>query len=196
MQTGVLMNPSIDVDDPRAAAIFANHRQRQIVLALIERERSLSELAQIAGMPLNLLHHHVTKLLRLRLIRIAGQRRRAGPAIKLYRAAAAAFFVPAELAAENPGEGMTGALREALERSMAAAYRGVLYSWSEGGPRMHVVKDPGHAADTAELWCSLRLSKADAAALAAEFDALLARYRTRSTNARPRYVVHAAIAPW
>lgn len=188
------MKDTIDIDDPRAAAVFAHLRQRQIVMALVEKEHSLSQLAKITETPLSLLHHHIRKLRALKLVAITQQRARAGAPIKLYRATARAFFVPAKLIRTAPTATLNEKLRAALERSLAGAYKGILYTHDRNGARMQMVTDPASAGIATELWGEMQLSEADALALAAEFKRLLKRYESRRGNARHRYIVHAAIA--
>lgn len=183
-----------EIFDPAAAAVFGNPRQRKIVLALIPEERSLSELAVITGMPLNLLHHHMRKFLRLGLVAITRRQSRPGAAIKFYRATASAFFVPAELAPAGSGEAMASRLRTALDRSRARAAKGVLFLYDEAGPSMRLVPDPDYGTTAVELWRELRLRDEDAAELAEAFRGLLRRFEARSAPAGRAYIVHAAVA--
>ncbi len=189
------MRESANIVDARAAAVFAVPRQRRILLSLIDQERSLSQLASLTETPLNLLHHHLRKFLRLGLVRIERQEKRAGAPIKYYRATARAFFVPAELMGAELGAGLNSRLRELLARSLSRTLRGAIYSHDGKGPRMRLVREAGSRASTAELWMELRLSRADAAALVDELRALLHRFEARSRKTHRRYLVHAALAP-
>ena len=188
------MIETAEINDPAAAAVFSNPRQRKILLALIAQERSLTGLAGLTGAPLNLLHYHMRKFLRLGLVRITRQEARAGAPIKFYRAAAQSFFVPAELATATPGDAMSVSLRAALDRGLAGALKGHIYSHDGAGPRMRVVHSHPQTRTAAEFWLDLRLSEADAAALAGEFQALLRRFEARAGDAGHRYIVHAALA--
>ncbi|HEY2178964.1 MAG TPA: winged helix-turn-helix domain-containing protein [Caulobacteraceae bacterium] len=183
------------LDDPKAAGVLRHRRQRRILLSLIEDERSASELAGLTDTPLNLLHHHLGKFLRLGLVVVARTRPRAGAAIKFYRATAKTFFVPAEFMAALPVDELNGRLREALDRQLAGAIQGVTYSSEGGRPRMRLMKTAIGAGFTDELWLELRLNRADATALAGELRATLKRYEGRSNKANGGYIVHAAIAP-
>lgn len=184
----------MDICDAPHAALLSNERQRHILLALVERERSQSELAEMMAMPLSLLHYHLARLARAKLIVLVGSRARAGRAIKYYRAAARSFFVPAELAAPVPDPALFEELRHALEKSRAGTYRGILYSY-EDGPRMRVVQERRSSRPTAELWHRMTLSDSDASALAAELKLLFARYEKRDTGLGHRFVTFAALAP-
>jgi hypothetical protein len=183
------------IDDPKAAAVFSHGRGRKILLALVEKDRSLSELARLTETPLNLLHHHIGKFLELGLVVIARAERRAGAPIKFYRSTARSFFVPAELMAAHPGHGLNARLREALDRGLSGAIKGVSYSCENGRPRMRVVKGPEASTVTTELWLELKLSRTDAAALRDELRSLLQAYESRSSGGDRRYIVHAALAP-
>jgi hypothetical protein len=186
---------TIDIVDPRAAAVFAAPRQRRMLLSLVHEELSLTQLSRLTATPLNLLHHHIRKFMQLGLVRIARQQDRAGAPIKYYRATARAFFVPAEFIDAEPGVGLTWQLRDLLARSLARALRGVVYSHDGKAPRMRLVRDADARTTDMELWANLQLSEADAATLADELRALLHRFEARSRKTRRRYLVHAAIAP-
>ncbi len=190
------MRESVDILDPAAAAVFAAARQRKILLAMVPEERSLSELARITDTPLNLLHHHIRKFIRLGLVARTREAARAGAPIRYYRATARAFFVPAELMPLDPGAALTAQLREQLQASLSGSVKGVVYSHDGERPRMRLVKDVDARGGSAlELWLELRLTDADAAELAGELRALLQRFGARSSDSHRRYLVHAAIAP-
>lgn len=181
--------------DPRAAAVFAAPRQRKLLLSLVDEERSLSQLARLTETPLNLLHHHIRKFMRLGLVRITREEARAGAPIKYYRATARAFFVPAELMDAELGAGLSSQLRDLLARSLARSLQGVVYSHDGKGPRMRLVRDADARTMAIELWVELHLSEADAATLADDLRALLHRFEARSKKMHRRYLLHAAIAP-
>jgi DNA-binding transcriptional ArsR family regulator len=189
------LRETLQIADPRAAAVFATPRQRKMVLLLIDKERSLSELSRLTEAPLNLLHHHIRKFIRLGLVRVVREEGRSGAPIKFYRASARAFFVPAELIEAEPPTGRSAQLRDALAQSLARALQGVVYSHDGQGPRMRLVRDPEAQSVATELWLEIHLSRADAAALADELRALLHRFESRPQKAQRRYLVHAAIAP-
>jgi predicted ArsR family transcriptional regulator len=184
---------TIDIKEPAAAAVFANLRQRQVLMTLIEREYSLSQLAEQTGTPLNLLHHQIRKLLNAGLVRITRQKRRAGAPIKFYRATARAFFVPTALSDTSPTDALNRKMRTALEQSLAAVIKGVLYTHDSTGVRMSLVRN-SECSGAAEIWCELQLGEKDAADLAEELRRLLQRYASRRGSADARYIVHAAIA--
>src|SRR5262245_40937523 len=189
------MRENLNVADPRAAAALESPRQRRILLLLVERSRSLSELSRLTQAPLNLLHHHVRKHLSLGLVRIEREERRAGAPVKFYRATARSFFVPADLIKQAPGASQDAQLRESLARSLALSLQGVVYFHDGQGPRMRLVREPGRRATAAETWLELHLSDAAAGELAEEMRALLHRFQSRPGKGGRCYLVHAAIAP-
>lgn len=154
---------------------------------------SLRELAEAVATPLNLLHHHVKKLMELGLVQVTGTRLRAGAPIKLYRATATAFLVPAELAGPTP-DPLNHKLRNALARNLAGTYKGTLYNHDGTEGRMHLVRNNAVRARASEIWAELELCDTDAAALAQELSAVLKRYAGRPGKRRRHYIVHAAIA--
>ena len=192
------MRETLPITDPKAASVFASPRQRRILLSLIEDERSLGQLAERTEVPLNLLHHHIRKFIRLGLVNLAREQTRAGAPIKYYRATARAFFVPAELSDAKGNTALTTRLRELLERNRAAAHQGTLYSHDGKGPRMRMVREPSHRASATEYWLDLQLTETEAKALADELHALLQRFEaasaTSTRRARRRYLIHGAIA--
>lgn len=187
------MRGSSTIDNRRAAAVFSNIRQRKILFALIARDHSLSELAVVAETPLNLLHHHVQKLIELGLVQVSGSRPRAGPAIKLYRATAGAFLVPAEFAGV-PKDSLNQKLRDALELGLAGTYKGMLYYHDGTDAHMRLIQDGAASPPASEVWAELELSDADAGALAQELRAVMKRYASRKGKRRRRYIVHVAVA--
>jgi DNA-binding transcriptional ArsR family regulator len=184
----------VKIADRRAAAVFGAVRQRHILLELIAAERSPAELSRLTDTSLSLLHHHMRNLLRLGLVRLVRTERRAGAPIRRYRAAARSFFVPAELMAANPGVAMNERLRARLDRSLAGAVKGAIYSHDGSGPRMRLVAEPSTRGLASELWLELRLSRDDAEELAGDLRRLFKRYAARGSRAPHRYLVHAAMA--
>ena len=189
------MLPTTQINDRRAAAVFHVQRQRQILLALIPEPRSLTQLAKLTDTRLNLLHHHVGKLMRLGLVTVVREDARAGAPIKYYQATAASFFVPSELMDQAPGRGAAGELRRLMDRALSQTFKGVMYSQDGQGPRMRPVRDPEFRSKATELWLDLRLSAEDANELIDELKGLLHRFEARSRPSERRLIIHAAIAP-
>ena len=184
----------LNIHDAARAALLSNERQRHIVLALVDQERTQSELADLLGMKLNLLHYHLRRLVLARLVSVSRSQPRAGRAIAYYRAVARSFFVPAEIATAIPDRALIEELRDALERSRVGTYSGILYAYDDG-PRMRVIQDRRPAHPTAELWHRMTLNDADAAALIEELKSLFARFEGRDTASGHRFVAFAALAP-
>ncbi|WEJ98129.1 MAG: hypothetical protein P0Y59_14375 [Candidatus Sphingomonas phytovorans] len=182
----------LTVGNREAAGVFANLRQRHILLALVAQERSLSDLAAVSDTPLNLLHRHVSKFVRLGLAQVSRREARAGRAITFYRASASTYFVPADLAGSLLDNPVARQMREALERNTAGTLQGILYSHDGSGPRMQVVKDSGSASMAAELWRNLHLTEPEARELAQAFKALLERYDLPPRGDRRKYLAHTA----
>lgn len=188
------MEARVTITTKAAAAVFASPRPRKILLALVGRELSLSQLASATEAPLNLLHHHVTRMVALGLARIERVEPRAGRPIKYYRAAAASFFVPAELSRAVPGEALNRRLRGILQASLARSIEGCAYSAEGGRPRMRLVRSEEGQETAAEFWLELRLGRAQARALAEDLRAVLRRYEVLSSPNQPVTIVHAAVA--
>ena len=113
-------------------------------------------------MPLNLASSHLARLVELGLLRDAGTRKRAGRAIRLYRATSAEYFVPAEIADHSLGAELAGELRHLLERA-DRDIAGELFYIDGGRIRAKKVASERCGPDTAlELWADLTLDTATA----------------------------------
>jgi predicted ArsR family transcriptional regulator len=192
-QWSTSMQNRFNIADKAAAAIFASARQRQIVQTLIGAELTLSALARETQTPLNLLHYHIAKGIRLGLVEVVRQTQRAGRPVKYYRATARDFFVPAELIVTLPGTGLAQQLRAALDQSLTRSLRGISFTHDSQAPRAHLIRDKVERAAALELWLDVGLSRADADDLAAELQAVVDRFRSRQSVTEPRYLVHLAM---
>ena len=189
------MKAVITLKSRRAAAIFNHARQKQILLTTVAMEYSLSELATVTQTSLPLLHHHIRSFLKLGVVRISGERKtRRGLRVKLYRACAQKFFVPAELVPEQPNSDLHLRLNAAMERARAKTFKGIEYSHDGRGPRMRLVT--GAPPDTAsfEIWLEANLGKADASALLDELRTVIRKYGALSTPNGRKYILHAVLA--
>src|SRR5262249_31954476 len=140
-------------------------------------------------MPMNLLHYHVQRMVRGGLIRSRGKR--AGPrrAVRLYRAVASAFFVPATLMPSSPDEQLRRELRETLDRQTADGY---LFS-HDGNGRVRMGKRGG--AEARERWRVVRLDETDALDVAARISRMLDAQERRAGRRAKSFLIHVALAP-
>jgi DNA-binding transcriptional ArsR family regulator len=183
------------VEDARTAAVFASPRAVQLLLALAVQPRSLGELSAHTGLALSLLHYHLKRLQALNLVQVAEVQRRAGRMVKIYRAVAKRFFVPAPLVGELPGTAMSQRLRASLDQCLVGSIEGLWWFHDTNGPRMHLARQRRSSRVSSELWLELRLSTADAHAMAEELKALMDRYKSKPPSGKGRYLVHTALAP-
>lgn len=188
------MRALITITDPAAAALLASPTASNIVLTLIGKELSLSELARAIEAPLSLAHYHVAKCVGLGLVSVVRELPRAGRAVKRYRAAAKVFFLPSDLIVEMPDAEMTRRLRAALDRNVAKSLKGINFTHDGRNSRIELVRDPAARAKGIELWLDVGLGAADTAALIRDLEAVLARYREHDDDSAPRYLVHLAVA--
>ena len=170
---------------PKAAAALADPLRRRIVLSCVPSEHSVAELATAMAVDIKRLHYHVTALVRLRLLVIARTRRRAGRPIKLYRATASSFFVPADIAGELPSAQLMRQMQQSLAAARRAQDEGILYDMNENGqPRMRMVASSATRIVAAtETWRVLALSREDGRRLSGEVGQLLEKYGDRSGDA-------------
>jgi hypothetical protein len=185
------------ISDPRVAESFSDPLRRRLVLLLASRERSLAELADFTGQDLKRLHYHITALRKLGLLLVTHERRRAGRAIKIYRAVADAFFVPEKVMPSGSAAALNLELRNSLDKLRDQSRDGVVYYLGEDGePRMRPVKSPtARSAEAAEYWTVLKLSRAEALRLARDIGECLKVYASRHGDARKHFLVHFAFAP-
>jgi hypothetical protein len=179
------------VTSASVARLLEDGRRRRLLLSVVDRERSLKEAAEINGMPLNLAHYHLRKLLTAELVEVTREQMRAGRPVRFYRARYAAYFVPAELLRTRPTEQLARRLTDALERSRDRSGAGVLFEVDEcGRARMREVAADGPL--PLERWRRLKLSRRDAEALFSEVTTLIHRYE-RSTRGRGQWTLHFAL---
>lgn len=197
MRSGEKVRPIPDrlvVSNPKAASALSRLMPQRLLLLLLERQRSLSEISAATGASMSLCHHHVGRLVELGLVEVGSVERRAGAPIKRYRAKARSIFVPAELMARLPGDTLSADLREALDRSRAGAFAGIVYAMDGASARVKLVPDQKARAPSLELWLQFRLRDADARALIDDLKALLVSYESKAGEGKA-YIVHGAVAP-
>lgn len=196
MKDKALSRP-LRIEDRRAAAAFSDPLRRHLVLLCVAQPRSVSALAGLTGADLKRLHYHVTALQKLGLLIVARAQKRGGRPIKFYKAAAEAFFIPADLVPHSPSRALEDELRGALARLADLAHEGVLYHLDDDGkPRMRMVRAPAPANGAGgESWRILRLSRAEALELTRQIDAYLNAPRGGGEGPSGEYLIHFAIAP-
>lgn len=192
-----ILSRACRIGDARVAAAFSDPLRRRLVLLLAHQERSLAELAGITGVELKRLHYHATALRKLGLLVIAREQRRAGRAVKLYRAVADAFFVSEKVMPSGPAAALTLELRDSLDKLRDRSRDGVVYYLGEDGePRMRPVKSrTAKPSGAAEYWRVLKLSRSEALRLAKDIDDCLKAYVLPHGDGSETYLVHFAFAP-
>ena len=192
---GLFLSRPLRIDSPDQAVAFANPKRRRILIAFMGRERSLSEAAAVLDMPLNRLAHHVSSFLRLGLLTLVREQKRAGRPIRYYRAIAELVLIPAEVAHAATGTALAAELRVALAKSdRLAGHEDMILSVDADG-RAKITRTGGIEAEACEYWRMLNLSKSEARQLAGEIEALLRSYQAPPGKGRMAYLAHAAVAP-
>lgn len=193
-----ILSRALRIDDSRCAAALSNPLRRRIVLSLVGRSQSLTELSQTVDVELKRLHYHVTALVDIGLLQIQGVVRRAGRPIKRYVAVAHAFYVPDGLAVSTPGEALALELRKSLTERRRISGVGTVYDVdAEGNHRMRPRRSPRpREVAWIERWQVLQLSAVGVRGLADELSACIARAAaTRDEHGLRTYLVHVAVAP-
>lgn len=183
------------IRDPRAAAVFTQSHLRRILLQFAGQPRGMAEVAGELDIDLKQLHHAVTKLHRLGLLEVVGERQRAGRGIKLYRCAGDSYFIPCEMAGVPFSQGLAKELQGAIARDMAATAEGMEF-WLDAQGRVsgRVVPRRGAGTPPLDSWRILRLSASQASLLKQELTKVLDRFQNEAGVGGRVYLVHAGMA--
>jgi hypothetical protein len=180
-----LCSRAVTLSDPGAADALCRPFQRHLVLSLIGRDASVSELVAESGLSMRTLHYQVVRLVKLGLLKIASRTRRGGRPIKRYTAAAEAFFVPESLMKVRPGAVLEREVRDALGRIHADGM--LFYRDSAGGMSMrHVRTAPLDKRVVTDIWQILNLDEHEAKQLAAEIRKLVSHVKARPPHRRQK----------
>jgi DNA-binding transcriptional ArsR family regulator len=184
------------VSDSRQAAAFSDPLRRRLILSLSFREGSVTDMARALELDIKRVHYHVTALVEIGLLHVAREERRAGRAVKKYRAVASSFFVPDGLAPRSPGDLLVEELRRSLAGQRRLDGTGMLYDANaQGHPRMRPARRGGaRPSAVSEHWRVLRLFPADAQRLARELADCVQAYEARPARGGAEYLVHMAVA--
>jgi hypothetical protein len=190
------LSRALPVRSAAAAACLADSRLRAVLMLFAREARTLRETSAASGLDLKRLHHHAGTLCRAGLLKVEGERRRAGRPMKLYRASSDAFFVLDELLPKPFTESLADELRESLLTHGFRPGRGMLFALdSQGEVRAQRVDPPDSPASVLDLWFLVRLPRSELDSLRAELRAVVERFdRGDRPGARP-YLIHAAAAP-
>lgn len=188
-----LWSRAVTVGDRRAADAMCRSFERHLVLSLVGRDASISELVRESGLSMRTLHYQVVRLVKLGLLKIASRTRRGGRPIKRYTAAAEVFFVPESLMTVRPGAVLERELREALGHTHA---NGVLfYRDSAGGMSMRSVRTtPLDKRIALDIWQILHLDEHEAKQLGAAIKTLIEHVKARPPHRRQmKYLFRCAL---
>jgi len=194
------------VTRPDAAALLDDAVRRTYLYPFLDRTCTLSEAARELGLPLNLMHYWVRRMLALDLIEVVEVRARAGRPVRIYRSVAPAFFVPFTVtAAETPESQL---VREEVERQRrlsvllartqhdASARQGMLLRRKSEGTIL-ATRFPPYVPTVPVFssWIERPLSFEHARALQAELRALVERYGSLPSGDDATFVLRVALAP-
>jgi DNA-binding transcriptional ArsR family regulator len=113
------------VNDSDAASWLADPERRRWLFPFVGKERTLAEIGRELDVPVNAVLYRARLLVKHGLIRVVGEERRRGRAMKRYAAAADGFIVPVSLVPVATLEGLLALnelrAQEALTRELARA---------------------------------------------------------------------------
>lgn len=191
------MRSSLKIIDASTARLFMeNSPKRRLLLSLVDRTRSVSEMARAEYLPIKIAHRIVIDFLRRGLVEVEREERRAGRAIKHYRAVARSFHIPLEFVSASPGAGLAVEMRSILDDALARSDdRAIIFYVDEAGePRVSWFGDRDRRVAVAEFWQILKLGEADALDLIRAMEDLFKRFQARSGEGRT-FVIHGAVGP-
>lgn len=185
----------VTIHDPRAAAVFTNSHLRRILLHFATQPRSISDVARDLTIDPKHLHHAVTRLCRLGLLQVTGERQRAGRPIKLDECSGESYFIPNAAAPVPFSMGLAKALQSAIARDTAATMEGTVFTLDAvGRVPGHIVEKQAAGLSPLDSWRILRMSVAQANRLKKELAQVLDRFQREADANGQVYLVHAGMA--
>ncbi len=121
------------VSDPRQARLLTDGRSKTFLNPFLAQERTISQAAREVGVGLGTMYYRVTTFLETGLLRVTREEKRAGRAIRHYRAVADAFFVPFEVTPYSDLEERVLTQLEPVWRQIARSYARVLQEHERAG---------------------------------------------------------------
>ena len=194
---GLMQSSLKEIDNVAAARLLMEDSpKRRLLLSMVRRTRTVSEIAVAEEMPIGRAYQVVKQLERHGLARVEREEKRGGRAIRHYRAVAGSFLVPLEYVSGSPGAGLAAETRARLDDELSRTEeRGILfYVDADGDPLVSWFGNRQRRRPVAEFWQILRLRDADALELIGEMEALLRRYQERAQEGRV-FLIHGAIVP-
>jgi hypothetical protein len=208
------------VNDSEAALWLADPERRGWLAPFVGRKRTLADVGRELDVPVNAVLYRARLLLKHGLIRVVGEERRQGRAMKRYAAAAEGFIVPVALVPIATLEGLLALNevrgQEALTRGLARAAQRMAdpeklvlrVGADESGVFGAGLALEGAGFDLAEelaresapavwsSWSALWLSDAEAKSLQRELIALWRRYQAGTAGMAPTgYTLRLALVP-
>lgn len=196
------------IDDPKAAQLLLDERERRYLSYFFDAPRSVSEVAQILDEEPSKLLYRVRKLQRLGLLWVARHEARAGRPIKHYQTTAKSFVVPYSASTAADTREFLGLIEGTLRDAFYASFfpeseaecTGVAFSSAErsGDTSIQLVtradgtwRAPGPAKSATDILQInvLALPEDEAAQLKQQLMALLEHYRTREVEGASHFML-------
>ena len=185
------------ISNASTAALLLNPAKSQYLERLMQREWTIAALSADLAHDLSSVHYHVGQLVRHGLVCVTRTQKRAGRAVKHYRASAASFFVPFALTdfetllafwqaiLEPSHSAFVAQLVRVAERCATnpADWGLVIECDTEAGLHLRSEPRPTFAPTDPVSWFSeddLRLTHSQARALQLELRAVIAKYQLLS----------------
>jgi hypothetical protein len=214
-QTGNMKDVVLTVTDPAWATVLLDPQESVFYTPFLGQDCTVSEAAQLSGASVNTAYARVRRLLKLGLLRVNGEQRRAGRAVKMYRMVAERFFVPYEVTVHESYAALLLAYCDlpsahALSRNVArtraqiAPQYGLELFRTEGALDIRPATAPGVWADADPhdgpalfnlAAGDLMLNHTEAKALQRELTEIWQRYRYKDAGGRQCYLLRLGFTP-
>lgn len=198
------------VTDPEMAKVLGDPENLRYIAPFLEHEHTVSDIASEVGTTLSTTYRKIKRYCALGILEVAREQKRKGKAIKVYRAVAAAFFVPLQLGdgAEEGSARWQAHWEGDFQRGFRYAFEHQLDGWGQrlyrrdGVFTIMLAKGPNEEVDVLEegmpalynrFHDSLHLDFAEAKAFQRELDALFVRYSKQ--KGQQRYMMRISFVP-
>ena len=121
---------TLTITSTEAARILLDPRQARFIAPFLGRERLVAEVAREINAPLSTTYRQVTRYCAAGILTVTREQARKGRALKFYRTAADAFFVPNRLRT-NLQDGWADEFERAAKRGLEHVYGEQLADWGE-----------------------------------------------------------------
>ena len=175
-----------------AARLLIQRRTLSILESATDEARTAKEIADIVGVRVGRIWHHLRNMVDAGLLIEVGARKRAGRPQTLYRCASLGFFVAAEDRRGTVGRRLAMVLEETLEIEDRTLGELFYHDGRRWRVEKHYDEDAPNEERQQDFWAILRLDARQREELAREMEALFTKYNKKEREDAPRALVRFA----